>query len=233
MKKIFIDPGHGGSDSGAVAFGLIEKKINLSVARELKHLLLNTGFEVKLSRETDKFVGLIERANMANEWGADIFISIHHNAGAGDGWEIIHSMMPNKKDKSKQLSELIGQKFTSIDQNARQVSIYSKESINYPGNDYFTVLRYANMPSIITEFAFLDSNDRFIIDAPEEQKMEAMAIGRGIANYYGCNKSEHWAKKYHDYLKANGVIIHEERFDEPATRGDMFAMLARLMGYKG
>jgi len=232
MKKIFIDPGHGGADSGAVAFGLVEKDINLTVTKLLKKELQQYGFDVKMSRETDIYVGLIQRANMANEWNADIFISIHHNAGGGDGWEIIHSMMSNKKDKSKQLAELIGREFTAIGQNARQVSIYSKESINYPGNDYFTVLRYAEMPAIITEFAFLDSNDRFIIDTSEEQEKESQAIVQGIINFTGVKKSEHWAKKYCDYLRANGIVIHEERFDEPATRGDVFALMARMMGYK-
>jgi len=45
-------------------------------------------------------------------------------------------------------------------------------------------------------------------------------------------KSEHWAKKYFDYLRANGIVIYEERFNEPATRGDVFALMARMMGYK-
>jgi len=88
------------------------------------------------------------------------------------------------------------------------------------------------MPAIITEFAFLDSNDRFIIDTSEEQEKESQAIVQGIINFTGVKKSEHWAKKYCDYLRANGIVIHEERFDEPATRGDVFALMARMMGYK-
>jgi len=233
--KVFIDPGHGGSESGAVAFGMIEKNINLVVAKYLKEILQNNGFDVKLSRETDTYIGLHPRANMANEFGADIFVSIHHNASGGDGWEIIHSMMLNKKDKSKQLAECIGKRFTEIGQNPRPISIYTRESTTSPGNDYYTVLRYSNMPCVITEFAFLDSDDRFIIDTNEELKLEAEAIYKGICDYFGVKVNqtqEHWAEKYYQYLISKGITIYERRFDDVATRGDMFAMIARSLGCK-
>lgn len=233
MSKVFIDPGHGGSDSGAVAFGLVEKEINLIVAKELKKLLLNAGFEVKLSRETDAYVGLRERANMANEWNADIVISIHHNASGGDGWEIIFSMMKGKKEQSLKLANCIGKEFSLIGQNPRKFSIYTKESVNYPGNDYFTVLRYSNMPCVITEFAFIDSDDRFIIDTEEELKKEAEAHFLGICGYFSKKiEQAHWADKYYNYLNEKGIKIYEKRYDDVATRGDVLAIAARIMGYK-
>src|SRR5690606_41982785 len=73
MPKIFIDPGHGGKDSGAVGNGLKEKDIVLYVALRMKHILQDeyTNAEVKLSREKDVFVELSERARMANAWGAN------------------------------------------------------------------------------------------------------------------------------------------------------------------
>ncbi len=233
MSKVFIDPGHGGSDRGAVAFGLIEKDINLIVAKELKDLLLNKGIGVMLSRDADKNIGLKERASMANEYGADILVSIHHNASGGDGWEIIHSMMPGKKEQSFKLAQYIGEEFSKIGQNPRKVSIYTKESTNYPGNDYFTVLRYSNMPCVITEFAFVDSDDRFIIDTKEELKKEAEAHFLGICGYFSKKiEQDHWADKYYNYLNEKGIKIYEKRYDDVATRGDMLAIAARIMGYK-
>lgn len=229
-KKIFIDPGHGGIDSGAVAFGLVEKDINLKVAKFLYSELKAYGFDVKMSRETDMFVDLRTIPRLANSWGANLLVSVHHNAaaGKGDGWEIIHSI--KKDDPGKIIAELIGEQFMRIDQNKRR--IFSKESDNYPGNDYFTVIRYAEMPAIITEFAFLDSEDRFIIDEETEQKKEAIAIAAGIANFFGYRKQDHWAERYYRYLNDKGIVIHDRRFDEPATRGDVMALLARIQGYK-
>ena len=45
-------------------------------------------------------------------------------------------------------------------------------------------------------------------------------------------KPQHWAEKYYDYLLSKGIVIHETRFDDPITRGEVFALMARLMGYK-
>jgi N-acetylmuramoyl-L-alanine amidase len=235
MSKVFIDPGHGGRDNGAVSYGFVEKNINLFVANHLRELLIDSNINVEMSRDRDMDISLMARCNMANESDADIFISVHHNAGEGDGWEIIHSMMSGKKEQSFKLAQYIGDEFTKIGQNPRKTSIYSRESMNYPGNDYFTVLRYSNMPCIITEFAFIDSNDRFIIDTEEELKKEAEAIFTGICNYFGIKDNgnqEHWAEKYFIYLNKIGVKIHEKRYDDYLTRGELFAALARSLGYK-
>src|SRR5690606_23788341 len=99
MPKIFIDPGHGGRDSGAVANGLMEKSITLYIALRMKYILEDeyTNGQVKLSREKDVYVGLSERAQMANAWGADYFVSIHVNAGGGTGFEsYVHSSRPSR-----------------------------------------------------------------------------------------------------------------------------------------
>lgn len=80
--RIAIDPGHGGRDGGAVGRrGTLEKNINLSAAKELAALLRQEGiFEVKLLRTTDKFLGLDDRSKAANNYKADLFISLHCNA---------------------------------------------------------------------------------------------------------------------------------------------------------
>ena len=82
--KIFVDAGHGGADPGAVANGVTEQAVNLNVANELARLLREGGYQVKQYRTTTtenvlpgKNDDLSNRANMANTWGADYFISIH------------------------------------------------------------------------------------------------------------------------------------------------------------
>lgn len=80
--KIFIDPGHGGSDPGAVNGNYYEKKINLSIALKLDSLLNKFGYDVMLSRHEDIYVTLENRVALANNWNADLFISIHANSSS-------------------------------------------------------------------------------------------------------------------------------------------------------
>lgn len=161
--KIFIDVGHGGADPGACANGLTEKNINLTVALKLKELLLSAGIEGMLSRETDIALGLTERCQLSNNWGADFFISIHHNAGGGLGYEVIHSI---NNGKGLELAKEIAKQFEVTGQTCRRV--YARESTNYPGHDYYTVIASSDAPAVITEYAFLDSEDYKDVDTAEE-----------------------------------------------------------------
>lgn len=86
-KVIVIDPGHGGSDPGAVGNGLVEKEITLRIAQNMEQYLSKYNAEVILTRKTDIYVSLSDRANIANKLKADYFISIHVNAGGGSGFE--------------------------------------------------------------------------------------------------------------------------------------------------
>jgi N-acetylmuramoyl-L-alanine amidase len=81
VRKIVVDPGHGGKDPGASAFGLKEKDIVLSIARKLVPILAaQTGAEVILTRDSDTYIPLEERTAIANTQEADLFISLHINA---------------------------------------------------------------------------------------------------------------------------------------------------------
>jgi len=81
IRKIVLDPGHGGKDPGAMAFGEKEKDIVLKVAKKLKTILEKEHkYEVQLTRTTDTFIPLEERTAIANTAGADLFVSIHVNA---------------------------------------------------------------------------------------------------------------------------------------------------------
>lgn len=79
-RLIVIDPGHGGKDPGAVGANLTEARINLIAAKELRKKLEGLGFNVYMTRESDKYVGLYNRPQIANDLNADAFISIHANA---------------------------------------------------------------------------------------------------------------------------------------------------------
>lgn len=84
LRRIVLDPGHGGKDAGGsnVSLGLKEKALTLDLARRLKLLLEQRGYEVFLTRERDVFIELSDRAAFANRLGADLFVSIHFNAAA-------------------------------------------------------------------------------------------------------------------------------------------------------
>ena len=80
VKTIVIDPGHGGKDTGAQGKNSNEKDIVLAVGKLLKKALEKEGFNVKMTRDKDVFIELGERANLANQWDGDLFISLHCNA---------------------------------------------------------------------------------------------------------------------------------------------------------
>lgn len=81
IQKIMVDPGHGGRDVGALGLsGLLEKNVNLKLALILAQRLRSKGYDVALTRTTDVFVPLSERSQMANRWGADLFVSVHCNS---------------------------------------------------------------------------------------------------------------------------------------------------------
>ena len=80
VKTIVIDPGHGGKDSGALGKNAQEKDIVLAIGKLLKKSLEKEGFNVKMTREKDVFIELGQRANLANQWDGDLFVSLHCNA---------------------------------------------------------------------------------------------------------------------------------------------------------
>lgn len=84
LKRIVIDPGHGGKDSGArnEQHGHQEKQLTIDVANRVKTLLEQRGYEVILTRKRDSYIPLAERSRVANRGNADLFISLHFNAAA-------------------------------------------------------------------------------------------------------------------------------------------------------
>lgn len=147
MVKIFIDPGHGGTDSGATGNGLQEKAVTLEIALALRTILTDeyVGVSVMMSRTSDKTVSLTERTDAANSWGADYFLSIHINSGGGTGFESY--IYPG-----------VGAP-TSTYQSAVHTQVIHASGFHDRGKktDNFHVLRESNMPAILTENGFIDT----------------------------------------------------------------------------
>ncbi|WP_161564258.1 N-acetylmuramoyl-L-alanine amidase [Listeria sp. SHR_NRA_18] len=180
-KKVFIDLGHGGTDPGAVANGLVEKEMARVTAYAVKYELEKYGIETYLSRTGDTYPSLSDRSNSANKWGADLFVSVHYNAGGGDRAEVIHSIAGGT---SKVLAQnIINAIQNEMKQNVGSIPIYSKKGSD--GKDYHAVIRQTKMPAVIVEPAFIDSNDRFIVDTVPEQQEMGRAIAHGILKTLG------------------------------------------------
>jgi len=82
---VVIDPGHGGKDPGAIgSYGLKEKELVLDISRRVRDILTKKGVKVRMTRNSDVYVPLVRRADIANGINADIFVSIHANAVAKD-----------------------------------------------------------------------------------------------------------------------------------------------------
>ncbi|ADU30378.1 N-acetylmuramoyl-L-alanine amidase [Evansella cellulosilytica] len=149
MVRIMIDPGHGGSDPGAVANGLMEKTLVLDIGKRVRKLLEQyEGVEVRMTRTNDTFVSLSDRAKMANEWKADYFASIHVNGGGGEGYEdFIHSNLSNSSQTAKYRDTMHSEIMKQIGGRNR-----GKKKAN------FAVLRETAMSAILTENLFIDNS---------------------------------------------------------------------------
>jgi N-acetylmuramoyl-L-alanine amidase len=153
MKTIIIDPGHGGSDPGATYKGNEEKTLNLLTALKVRdYLKEHYQVTILMTRSENKTMSLNERTNFANETNADFYLSIHHNAGGGTGFE---SFTFNGSVPSTTLS------YQSIIHNEYISAIKKKHTVIDRGKKRanFHVLRETKMPALLVEILFID-NDR-------------------------------------------------------------------------
>lgn len=170
---VIIDPGHGGKDPGAVGLkGLKEKNVILPISLDVSRLLQEKGIQVELTRSADYFVSLQRRADLANQAGADIFVSIHANAVGGDrshinGMEVFYY-------EHRDLSEAIHR------------SIVSSINVGDRGvkRGQFYVLRKSGMPASLVEVGFVTgTEDNRKLSNPAYLHKMAQAIARGILDY--------------------------------------------------
>ena len=172
MSKIYIDPGHGGKDPGAVKY-VTERTVAVKVADYMEKALESYGCKIMKSTASDSTV---YRAIEANKWGADLYVSIHFNAGGGDGYEALVYDVNNKG-----LGQIFEKHVKSVGQNSRGIK-YRPE---------LNVLRYTNMPAILNEIAFVD-NQKDIKDWNENGELKIMgeALAKAAAEFLGLKVSE-------------------------------------------
>jgi len=178
--KIFIDPGHGGPEPGAVGpSGLREADINLRVSLALRNCLTEYGgAQVMMSRTDNVDVSLGERVTAANNWGADRFISVHHNASVNRDYNATETYAYYYADSTatdmqekvhKRLLEGLGLR----DGQARTAGFY--------------VLRNTYMPAILTEASYISNpyEEARLRDMGYTWR-EAYYIYLGIADHFGA-----------------------------------------------
>lgn len=184
MPKVFIGVGHGGKDPGAVANGLKEKDINLSVALYCTEELEKYGVEVLMSRYIDENDPITEVVKECNDFGADLAVDFHVNSGGGDGAEIFHHSLGCN---SKRLAQCLEEQIKQLN-NIRGIKTRINENT---GKDYYAFIRDTNPPAVIVESAFIDNlEDIKCIDEKEEQKAFGKAYAIGILNYLGISQSD-------------------------------------------
>lgn len=179
MAKVFIGVGHGGVDSGAVANGVKEKDLNLSIALACRDELVRHGVSVKMSRTKDENDPLSEEIRECNAYCPDLAVDIHNNAGGGDGAEVFYHYGGGK---SKTLAESILAEIVKVGQNSRGV----KTRVNASGKDYYGFIRETSCPAVIVECAFVDSaHDLKILATERDKKLMGVAIAKGILKNVG------------------------------------------------
>jgi|SRR5699024_3366611 len=150
MVKLYLDVGHGGSDSGATGNGLLEKNLTLQISKKINSLLKDyENITVKMSRTTDKTLSLKQRTDEANKWGADLLLSIHINAGGGTGFESFIYNGTVNSNTSKYRDTI----HNEIMKQLKSVRDRGKKRAN------FHMLRETKMIAILTENMFIDTKN--------------------------------------------------------------------------
>ena len=205
---IAIDPGHGGSDPGAVANGLREKDLTLEVSLALKEELESyDGVTVVMTRSTDVRPSenlsedLSSRVRTAAAARADALVSIHFNSGSplAHGAEVWYGNSSSYNyathTKGRQLSSNIQDKLTDLGLADRGIKTRDNPYYDYPDGstgDYYAIIRQAreeNMPGIIVEHAFVtSSSDAQLLRDPAFVRSLGVADATGIAQTYGLSK---------------------------------------------
>lgn len=207
IRAIAIDPGHGGDDTGTRGpDGTLEKDVTLAVARRLRNLIESQlGLRVVLTRTTDSTVALDERAAIANNNRADLFISLHTNASVREsatGAEVFYLSLAEYGEKAREASGFTGQplpvvgggsrvldivpwelaQLRHVDESARWAETVTDElQMRLPMSPRglqqapFRVLVGANMPAVLVEMGFLSNPE-------QEEKLTSTTFQTAIVN---------------------------------------------------
>lgn len=154
--KIFIDPGHGGVDSGAVNGTRLEKDDNLKMSIAVGDRLVSAGFKVEYSRTDDRFVSLQDRVKLANDSNADLFLSFHRNAYIRNSANGVEFWICS--DPQRNTIEWANTIYTSV----VSVSAQSQRGIK---SGHLYVCKNTTMPAVLLEIGFITNNaDNILFD---------------------------------------------------------------------
>ena len=177
-RLVFIDPGHGGQDPGAIGLsGIQEKDIILPISQYVAQYLQQQGIQTMMARTSDYFVSLQGRTDMANRADADLFVSIHANSmGSGradiSGLEVYYF---GDRGLADTIHRSILRTVNIPDRRVRRARFY--------------VLRNSRMPSTLVEVGFVTGyDDSAKLTNPTYQRQMAQAIARGVIEYMQQNR---------------------------------------------
>ena len=192
--KIGIDPGHGGSDSGAVGpTGLTEKEVNLAGSLMLRDALLAKGASVYMTRTTDVDVSLTDRSNYFNSIPVDRAESYHHNASDNSsanytGVHIYWTDTLGCNAASANSRDMAAKTALQLDSalNIGVVSSNCSPAIYGVHGDNFHMVRETTMPAMLTEASFISNpTEEALLKTDARRCLIAGAIAKGIENHYG------------------------------------------------
>lgn len=206
---VVLDPGHGGKDPGAQANGLIEKQLALEIARKTRDILTKQYVvDVHLTREDDTFISLSDRAQTANRLNADYFVSFHHNAAGGSGFES-YVYIGTRNQRTGQLQNTVHDRIMEY-LGPLGIRDRGKKDAN------FAVLRETKMPALLLENLFVDNeNDVAHLQRESFRSELANAIAKGIASALGLkdrfpSDSPDWKREAIDWLFQEGLLTNED-----------------------
>ena len=183
--RLYLDPGHGGSDPGAQGNGLQEKDLTFDIALKIRSILENNyeNIDVRMSRTSDMTKSLSERTNEANAWGADFYLSIHINSfnGSAQGYEdYIHSSLSDNSATAR-YRDIIHTEVMKLN----QLNDRGKKKAD------FHVLRESTMDAMLSENGFIDNTHDAALMKQESWRQDvARGHATGIAKVFNLTPKE-------------------------------------------
>lgn len=209
MSIVVIDPGHGGKDPGAKGNGLVEKQLTLQFGLKLRDWLRqHYQVDVRMTRDTDIFLSLSDRAQFANLLNADYFISLHHNAAGGEGFES-YVYLGTQENQSGAYQRIIHDEVMQY-LSTLGVKDRGKKDAN------FAVLRETKMPALLLENLFVDhQHDANLLKNPAVIDEWTKSIAKGMAKALNLKELSpvqvpDWKKEAVDWMFNEGLLTNDE-----------------------
>jgi len=178
--KVFIDPGHGGRDPGAVGNGMRESDIALEVSKRFGIMLICAGVEVMYSRTED--ISPAQRWQAANTWGADLYVSVHCNGFTADTANGYETFFAATKPQDRAFAECVHSAFIAAT-SLRDRGVKLDGQSQHSGG--LSVLRRSAMPAVLVELAFITANPNLldITVLRDRRPLMAEALASGVFQF--------------------------------------------------